>query len=380
MRVAGGIVWLLCVLAGTACDGGSPPSPVHSQSPLQAEPVAWETLGFPDAIAPITALKLPAGVRSWGYGAHAGERFLTFGVVPAGVGLNSGPPADRLGAYAVLDVRTRDLQTYPTIHRGADTRIAVILVTGDTEHLVRVETWPAPDPTQACPDNPASCTSWAVYARRLPAGAEVEVDASRQPGPPQLSPQPAVTSDAVLWQSVQRDRSEIIRWRPGQAVEALGGTTLPPGNLTVAADAWIGTPPRFDDLLVKIPLDGSAPSRSDLPTGSSDAAVRGSRLAYRQELADGESVELMLADVGKPGKAVAIHGVSDIYRLCWASDDTVAFGTPEGPRLVRTDRTWTPLPGTDMDRVHCNRDRLTFLRDINGAQVLAVGRVAAKRG
>jgi hypothetical protein len=318
-------------------------------------------------------------LRPWSYGPRVGERYLTFGVAPLGADPSGGEqPADQFGRYAVVDLSTRVVTTGQTARRGAYSQANAVFPYAGSEHLIRVETWPEADPATACPDNPQYCWSWAVYARRLPDGAEAELEHSAAPGLQFLFPKPVVADDAVYWQSNRPRRSSLVSWRPDRGITHLGDD-LPPGNLTVAADAWIGTAPRFDDKLVKVPLDKSRPQTIDLPKHSSNAAVRGDRFAYRQELPE-DGVQLMLGDLAHPTTATALRRLQDIYRLNWADDDTLVVLTPEGTQLIRSNGSATALPLDAKSGLNIDNGKLAFMMGSGPNQILVVAHLVAPTG
>ncbi|MEU8264069.1 hypothetical protein AB0C02_26030 [Micromonospora sp. NPDC048999] len=372
--ISGWVVALLA-LACTACWPGD----TRPRSAVRAEPIAGATLGLPDFLRIEAAVRLPAGMWPWRYGSRAGGGHLAFGLVPDGMDPFDGEqPADQFGRYAVVDLKTNNIDVRRTVVRGASSTANVVLDTGTGEHLVRVESWPEAEPDKTCPDNPQYCWSWAVFARALPDGKDVEVDRSRAPGVQFIVPDPVVTADAVLWQSISETESRVIRWSPDGGTTKLGGDDLPPGSLTAADDAWIGSSPRFGHQLIRVPLDGSAPAALNLPERAAYAAVRGRHFAYRNELPE-SGVELLLGDLNDPGKAVPIHRVTDIYWLLWVSDDALLIATPQGVRLVRTDHTWSTVPVDNRFAAHNDRDRVTFLLDSGERRTIVVAHVEADR-
>ncbi len=380
MRVLGGLTSIVVGLACAACTDEAPPAPEPEPvSALNGEAIDPASLKLPRSLHVDEAIRLPAGLRPWSYGARVGERYLGFGVAPDGVDPDKGQqPPDQFGRYAVLDLTTKAIVVRDTVHRGAFSYANVFLPVGGVEHLLRLEGWRAADAATACPEDPAQCWHWAIYARSLPDGPEQEIDHSERPGPQVYFPRPKVDSASVVWQSIGRTTSTVTRWRPDTGIVRLGGSALPPGELSLAADAWIGTAPRWDDQLVRVPFDGSPASVIDLPKHSSDGVVRGTRFVYRQELPE-EGVELRLGDVARPEAAKPIHTVSDIFWLTWATDDMIIISTTDGIRLVRVDGKWSRLPGGYQDHMHIDRDRITMLRTVDGRAVVTVASIKPAR-
>jgi hypothetical protein len=366
---------LACASCTTAPDGRRVDPPT-----VRATAVAPESLGLPDTLRIDAALQRSTDLQPWSYGPRVGVRYVAFGVAPPGADPSTGEQAaDQFGRYAVVDLSTRVVTTGQTARRGAYSQANAVFPHAGSEYLIRVETWPEVDPATACPDNPQYCWSWAVYVRRLPDGAEAELERSSAPGLQFLFPKPVVASDAVYWQSTGSRRSSLASWRPDRGITRLGGDDVPPGNLTVAADAWIGTPPRFDDKLVKVPVDESRPQTIDLPKHSSNAAVRGDRFAYRQELPE-DGVQLMLGDLAHPTTATALRRLQDIYRLDWADDDTVVVLTPQGRQLIRSNGSATALPVDAKSGLNVDNGKLAFMAGSGPNQILVVAHLVAATG
>jgi hypothetical protein len=274
----------------------------------------------------------------------------------------------------VVDLARRRLTVRNTLAKGAHSDYVTLVHQGARTDLVRVEA--VEQPATKCPAAAGSCFAWQVTAEQLPSGSARVIARSRAPAASTDVPQPVSNGSVVAWLDVAvHGRAQVIRWHPGSAPRPLG-PPVATGLLSLGAtDAWVGTP--FGQaVLTRLPLDGRAPSRVELPPGAALATVGDSLVAYRVDRADGTR-SVCVAAVERAVSCRVVFRAPDIYLLGWLGGDLLV-SSPAGYGLVdpRTAST-TPTTLNYLYLVHDLAGRIAVLLDAGDHQVLAVGRSPA---